>query len=141
VRIVRHVAVDDAVANAVGEHLAHGPDDLVDRAIAQPATATLVDAPGALVEVVLRKRGAVGGGLPDGVALAQHRVDHVVDVAGADLVDWLVAEMRYSVRQPPAQVVAALVGSHPPLAAVKVPRRGELEGLGLSGGVARRRRD
>jgi hypothetical protein len=33
VRIVSDVAVDDAVANAVSEDLAYGPDDLVDRAV------------------------------------------------------------------------------------------------------------
>jgi hypothetical protein len=97
-----------------------------------------VDAPGALVEIVLDQRGALGGGLGDRVALAQHGVDHVVDVAGADLVYRLLAEMLDRVGEPPAQVLAALVGSHAPFAPVKVTRRGDLEGLGLGRGGARR---
>ena len=140
VRIVGHVAFDHAMANAVSQDLAHGPDDLVDRAVGQSATATLTDAPGALVEIVLDQCAALGGGLGDRVALAQHGVDHVVEVTGADLVDRLVAEMLDRVGEPPVEVLAALVGSHPPFAPVKVPRRGDLEGLGLGRGGAHRRR-
>ena len=97
-----------------------------------------MDAPGALVEIVLDQRGALGGGLGDRVALAQHGVDHVVDVAGADLVYRLLAEMLDRMGEAPAQVLAALVGPHAPFAPVKVTRRGDLEGLGLGRGGARR---
>jgi hypothetical protein len=44
------------------------------------------------------------------------------------------------VGEPPVQVLAAVLGSHPPFAPVKVSRRGDLEGPGLGRGGARQRR-
>jgi hypothetical protein len=115
------------------EHLAHSADDLVDRAVGQAAASALVSAPGPRVDVLLHQRRAKGGCLVDRVALAQQRVDHVVDVARRDRVDGLVSEVVDRNGQPPSEVSAPLVRVHSPLSPVVVAGGRYLEGVGSRG--------
>jgi hypothetical protein len=85
------VEVHDATAHRVLEDRPDGADDLVDRAVGEAASPPLMGASGAGVDVVLHERRARGGGLVDGVALPEKRVDHVVDRAVGDRFDRVVA--------------------------------------------------
>jgi hypothetical protein len=58
-------------------------------------------APGARVDVVLHERVALCGGLLDGIALSQERIDHVVDISCRNGVDGPLSEMLDGDAQPP----------------------------------------
>ena len=128
--VARCVEVHDAMAHRVLEDRPDGADDLVDRAVGETASPPLMGASGAGVDVVLGQRRARGGGLVDGVALLEERVDHVVDRAFVDRIDRLVSEVLHGDGKPPVEVLAALVRAHAALTAVVVAAGGDLEVLG-----------
>jgi hypothetical protein len=92
------------MAHRILEDRPDGADDLVDRAVGETASPPLMGASGAGVDVVLGQRRARGGGLVDGVALLEERVDHVVDRALVDRVDRLLSEVFNGDGKPSVEV-------------------------------------